>query len=205
MNNVCSGCFVDSEHFNGIFNNIINVKKMGDKNKFQCHYEMMPVSRFNYTNNTTPVCVHNNVEMICMTCITFNAEMFVQKFTLTDKFLWVAGERAPLDEPPCGYQNERCSDSDTRLRDYQISARVLGCIFLAAVITTLFVYRKWKVEQEIAGLVWKIDPKDIISMSSQTADGFMDKSTSKVNRIPPFFFCLKLNHRYCCWAGIFLC
>jgi hypothetical protein len=24
------------------------------------------------------------------------------------------------------------------------------------------------------------DPKDIISMSSQTADGFMDKSTSKV-------------------------
>lgn len=106
------------------------------------------------------------------------------------------GERAPLDEPPCGYRKERCSDSDNRLRDSQIAAGVLGCIFLAAVITTLFVYRKWKVEQEIAGLVWKIDPKDIISMSSQTADGFMDKSTSKVNRIPPFFF--KLNHCCCC-------
>lgn len=143
-----------------------------------------------------------------MTCITFNAaEIFVQKFTLTDKILWVAGERAPLDEPPCGYRNERCSDSDTRLRDSQIAAGVLGCIFLAAVITTLFVYRKWKVEQEIAGLVWKIDPKDIISMSSQTADGFMDKSTSKVNPIPPFlfFFFLKLNHRCCCWTGVFLC
>jgi hypothetical protein len=114
---------------------------------------MMPVGRFDYTNNTTPVCVHNNVEMICMTCITFNSEMFVQKFTLTDKILWVVGERAPLDEPPCGYRNERCSDSDTRLRDSQIAAGVLGCIFLAAVSTTLFVYHKWKVEQEIAGLV----------------------------------------------------
>jgi hypothetical protein len=49
------------------------------------------------------------------------------------------------------------------------------------------------------------DPKDIISMSSQTADGFMDKSTSNENWIPPFFFFLKLNHRCCCWSGIFLC
>lgn len=43
------------------FNNIsraINVNKMGDKDKFHCHYEMMPVGRFDYTNNTTPVCVH---------------------------------------------------------------------------------------------------------------------------------------------------
>lgn len=89
-------------------------------------------------------------------------------------------QRAPLDEPPCGYGNEKCSDDDRRLRDSQIAAGVLGCIFIAAVITTLFVYRKWKVEQEIAGLVWKIDPKDIIPISCQTADGFMDKSTSKV-------------------------
>ncbi len=98
---------------------------------------------------------------------------------MTDKIPWV-GPKEPPDEPLCGYNNERCSDSDNRLRDSQIAAGVLGCIFIAAVITTLFVYRKWKVEQEIAGLVWKIDPKDIIPMSSQNADGFMDKSTSKV-------------------------
>ena len=102
------------------------------------------------------------------------------KFTLTDKISWV-GTHVPLDEPPCGYRNEKCADSDNRLRDSQIAAGVLGCIFIAAVITTLFVYRKWKVEQEIAGLVWKIDPKDIIS--HHPADGsslLLDKSTSKV-------------------------
>ncbi|XP_057366529.1 receptor-type guanylate cyclase Gyc76C-like [Daphnia carinata] len=123
---------------------------------FYCHYEMVPVGRFDYTNSTTP------------------------KFTLTDKISWV-GQRAPMDEPPCGYGNEKCSDGDRRLRDSRIAAGVLGCIFIVAVIATLFVYRKWKVEQEIAGLVWKIDPKDIIPISCQTADGFMDKSTSKLS------------------------
>lgn len=102
----------------------------------------------------------------------------MQKFTLTDKIQWV-GQREPLDEPPCGYRNEKCSDRDNRLRDSQIAAGVLGSIFIAAVIITLFVYRKWKVEQEIAGLVWKIEPKDILN--HQSADGFMDKSTSKVS------------------------
>ncbi|KAI9555200.1 hypothetical protein GHT06_017715 [Daphnia sinensis] len=132
----------------------ITINKMAPST-FYCHYEMVPVGRFDYTNSTTP------------------------KFALTDKISWVS-QRAPLDEPPCGYGNEKCSDDDRRLRDSQIAAGVLGCIFIAAVITTLFVYRKWKVEQEIAGLVWKIDPKDIIPISCQTADGFMDKSTSKV-------------------------
>lgn len=133
----------------------ITINKMAPST-FYCHYEMVPVGRFDYTNSTTP------------------------KFTLTDKIPWVS-QRAPLDEPPCGYGNEKCSDDDRRLRDSQIAAGVLGCIFIAAVITTLFVYRKWKVEQEIAGLVWKIDPKDIIPISCQTADGFMDKSTSKLS------------------------
>lgn len=32
----------------------ININKMGDS-RFYCHYEMMPVGRFDYTNNTTPV------------------------------------------------------------------------------------------------------------------------------------------------------
>lgn len=50
------------------FNNIsraINVNKMGDKDKFHCHYEMMPVGRFDYTNNTTPVSNIFSVEMTC--------------------------------------------------------------------------------------------------------------------------------------------
>lgn len=88
-----------------------------------------------------------------------------------------------MDEPKCGYRNERCSGPDTRLRDSQIAAGVLGFIFIGAVITTLFVYRKWKVEQEIAGLVWKIDPKDIVFHMPRDGSTMFDatKSTSKVN------------------------
>ena len=82
-----------------------------------------------------------------------------------------------MDEPSCGYRNERCPDPTNRLRDSQIAAGILGFIFVSAVVVTLFVYRKWKVEQEIAGLVWKIDPLHIIV--HQGGDGF-DKSTSKV-------------------------
>lgn len=96
---------------------------------------------------------------------------------MTDSISWV-GKREPLDEPPCGYANPNCRLPDNRLFNSKIAAGVLGFIFLAAVITTFFVYRKWKVEQEIAGLVWKIDPNDIIS---HHGDGFNDKSTSKVN------------------------
>ena len=103
----------------------------------------------------------------------FNQQIFSQ----TTPIAWV-GKRAPLDEPPCGYNYEKCRESDNRIRNSQIAAGVLGTIFIAFVIVILLVYRKWKVEQEIAGLVWKIDPKDVVVYP---ADGFQDKSTSKVS------------------------
>ena len=104
----------------------------------------------------------------------FNEQIFSQ----TTPIAWI-GKRAPLDEPPCGYDYEKCrNESDNRIRNSQIAAGVLGTIFVAFVIVMLLVYRKWKVEQEIAGLVWKIDPKDVVAFS---ADGFQDKSTSKVS------------------------
>ena len=41
----------------------------------------------------------------------------------------------------------------------QIVAGVLGSVLLLAVIIMLSVYRVWKEEQEIIGLLWKIDPR----------------------------------------------
>lgn len=73
----------------------------------------------------------------------------------------------------------------------------MGSIFIAAAIITLFVYRKWKVEQEIAGLVWKIEPKDILN--HQSADGFMDKSTSKVS------FFLFIISTFCVFVTCYEC
>jgi hypothetical protein len=97
---------------------------------------------------------------------------------------WV-NNRPPLDEPPCGYDFKKCRDMNYRLRDSQIAAGVLGGIFLSAVIVTLFVYRKWKVEQEIAGLVWKIDPKDL--SNHHNLGGYIDKSASKVINSNPIW------------------
>ena len=95
---------------------------------------------------------------------------------------WV-NNRPPLDEPPCGYNFEKCRDTNYRYRDSQIAAGVLGGILLIAVIVMFFVYRKWKVEQEIAGLVWKVDPKDL--SNHYFLGGFIDKSASKVINLNP--------------------
>ena len=91
----------------------------------------------------------------------------------------MAGDSAPWDEPPCGYRNEKCQTADNRDRDSQIAAGILGFVLLVAAVSSIFFYRKWKVEQEIDGLVWKIDPNEIISHLPNDG-GFMDKSTSKV-------------------------
>lgn len=29
-------------------------------------------------------------------------------------------------------------------------------------VSTLSIYRKWRIEQEIEGLLWKIDPEDLL-------------------------------------------
>ncbi len=84
------------------------------------------------------------------------------------------GDQPPLAEPLCGYRNEKCQKNDTRDRDSQIAAGVLGVVIVVAWLATLLFYRKWKVDQEIDGLVWKINPDEI------TPYWDMDKSASKV-------------------------
>ena len=43
----------------------------------------------------------------------------------------------------------------------EITAGVLGGLLVFALILTLSVYRKWKIEQEIEGLLWKINPESL--------------------------------------------
>lgn len=144
---------------------------------FHCHYEMVPVGRFDYsTKNGPPVMQFLDPARPTFLYNPLNFGI-KQQFNLTDKISWVGG-KPPWDEPPCGYRNEKCQTSDNRDRDSQIAAGVLGFVLLVAAVSSIFFYRKWKVEQEIDGLVWKIDPNEIIS--HLPADGFMDKSTSKV-------------------------
>lgn len=56
--------------------------------------------------------------------------------------------------------NELCPKNDTHLNSIIIAGTLAILLFCASVIT-MSIYRKWKIEQEIEGLLWKIDPIEI--------------------------------------------
>ncbi|XP_033751446.1 receptor-type guanylate cyclase Gyc76C-like [Pecten maximus] len=71
---------------------------------------------------------------------------------------WVTGE-PPIDQPACGYRGEKCIP----VKGYtlEIIGGVLGGITMVAIIIASVVYRNWRYEQEIAGLLWKIPISEI--------------------------------------------
>ncbi|OWR49210.1 putative guanylate cyclase [Danaus plexippus plexippus] len=66
----------------------------------------------------------------------------------------------PEDEPSCGFLNEKCPKDDSQITSLVV-AGTLGVTLFCALVVTISIYRKWKIEQEIEGLLWKIDPQDI--------------------------------------------
>ncbi|XP_060811458.1 receptor-type guanylate cyclase Gyc76C-like [Bombus pascuorum] len=70
------------------------------------------------------------------------------------------GKNKPEAEPGCGFLNEHCPKDDTHLRSIVIAIFLAIALFCATVIT-MSLYRKWKIEREIEGLLWKIDPSEI--------------------------------------------
>lgn len=69
------------------------------------------------------------------------------------------GGRKPDDEPSCGFEHERCQSD--KQQTSVIAAATLAVFLFCAGVITLSIYRKWKIEQEIEGLLWKIDPQDL--------------------------------------------
>jgi len=69
------------------------------------------------------------------------------------------GGRKPDDEPSCGFEHERCQSD--KQQTSVIAAGTLAVVLFCAGVITLSIYRKWKIEQEIEGLLWKIDPQDL--------------------------------------------
>lgn len=70
------------------------------------------------------------------------------------------GKNKPEAEPGCGFHNEHCPKDDTYLRSI-VAAGVLAVLLFCAAVITMSIYRRWKIEQEIEGLLWKIDPSEI--------------------------------------------
>lgn len=72
---------------------------------------------------------------------------------------WPSGS-IPSDEPQCGFLNEHCTKDDGHVMS-MIVAGVLGLILFCSIVITISIYRKWKIELEIEGLLWKIEPHEI--------------------------------------------
>jgi guanylate cyclase len=69
------------------------------------------------------------------------------------------GHRPPLDEPPCGYDGSYCRAPDDNKRE--ILTGILTGLFMTMSLIAAVVYRNWKYEQEIAGLLWRVSMKDL--------------------------------------------
>lgn len=72
---------------------------------------------------------------------------------------WPGAEK-PADQPICGFLNELCPKDDTHITS-MVAAGVLGLVLFCAGVITMSIYRKWKIELEIEGLLWKIDSQEI--------------------------------------------
>ncbi|XP_018562246.1 receptor-type guanylate cyclase Gyc76C isoform X2 [Anoplophora glabripennis] len=106
---------------------------------FSCGYQMRPVGQFYQTPTELP-----------QYDINANTQIF-----------W-PGSNRPNDEPSCGFFNELCPKPNTHLNSI-IAAGVLAIMLFCAGVITMSIYRKWKIEQEIEGLLWKINREEIQS------------------------------------------
>ena len=112
---------------------------------FTCGHYLMKVGGFRWDSD------HYNQST--NTSGLLNKEL--PEYTFNKSFDWPKGFK-PLDEPACGYHEEKCQGGKGVT---EIAAGILGGLLVFALILTLSVYRKWKIEQEIEGLLWKINPE----------------------------------------------
>ncbi|XP_043577855.1 receptor-type guanylate cyclase Gyc76C-like isoform X1 [Bombus pyrosoma] len=108
-------------------------------NNFSCDFQMKPVGQFQQGE-------------------TLGIDR-VQVYRPSEAMDW-PGKNKPEAEPGCGFLNEHCPKDDTHLRSIVV-AGVLAILLFCAAVVTISIYRKWKIEQEIEGLLWKIDPSEI--------------------------------------------
>ncbi|XP_020815689.1 receptor-type guanylate cyclase Gyc76C [Drosophila serrata] len=110
--------------------------KWNNSNGIACNYHMVPVAYF-----------HQGEELPEYKLINGSID-------------WPSGGEKPTDEPMCGFANELCKKDDTHYTS-TVAAVVLGVLLFCSGVITMSIYRKWKIELEIEGLLWKIDPNEI--------------------------------------------
>lgn len=96
--------------------------------------------------------------------------MYVQEYKLNDpgKQIDWPGNSKPEDEPSCGFDNSKCPKVNAHEQSV-VAAGTLGILLFCATVVTASIYRKWKIEQEIEGLLWKIHPSELHSYCGDIA------------------------------------
>uniref|UniRef100_A0A182VU62 Guanylate cyclase n=1 Tax=Anopheles minimus TaxID=112268 RepID=A0A182VU62_9DIPT len=78
--------------------------------------------------------------------------------------MWLKG-RPPLAEPICGFYNEKCRP---KAKDWRyITGALVVILFMA--IFTIILFKHYRYEQTLACLLWKVDMKDVILITSPDA------------------------------------
>lgn len=144
---------------------------------FTCDRHMITVATFHQGNNTNyPVSELANFYFLFI-CPEMRASLerkplrlhfchssrsfFPQEYKFNNilRIDWPSGS-IPSDEPQCGFENELCTKDDGHVTS-MIVAGVLGLILFCSIVVTISIYRKWKIELEIEGLLWKIEAHEI--------------------------------------------
>ncbi|XP_057667312.1 receptor-type guanylate cyclase Gyc76C-like isoform X1 [Diorhabda carinulata] len=115
-------------------------KNLGKYN-FTCDYQMRPVGQFYQSSD-----VNNSLPRY--------------ELNVNTQIYWPDGYNRPKDQPSCGFDNELCPKPNTQLNSI-IAAAVLAILLFCFGVITMSIYRKWKIEQEIEGLLWKISREEI--------------------------------------------
>ncbi|KAH0950218.1 hypothetical protein HN011_005892, partial [Eciton burchellii] len=84
-----------------------------------------------------------------------------------------AGDRLepPPDTPSCGFDGSLCPDNS--LPGYAILSMVLSSIVVFLVGGSVFIYRRFKLEAEIASMIWKVHWEDVFLMTNAKTRGSM--------------------------------
>ncbi|KAL0132012.1 hypothetical protein PUN28_000049 [Cardiocondyla obscurior] len=85
---------------------------------------------------------------------------------------WAGGRsEPPPDTPTCGFDGSLCPDNS--LPGYAILSMVLSSIVVVLVIGSVFIYRRFKLEAEIASMTWKVHWDDVIVRPNAKTKGSM--------------------------------
>ncbi|CAK9824817.1 Atrial natriuretic peptide receptor 1 [Anthophora retusa] len=85
---------------------------------------------------------------------------------------WSGGRsEPPPDTPTCGFDGSLCPDNS--LPGHAILSMVLSSIVVVLVVASVFIYRHFKLEAEIASMTWKVHWNEIIVVPNAKTRGSM--------------------------------